>query len=227
MLDAEAIFWFASTIAQCVVALLAFAAFLAVWRLASITESRKETAERLKYEVRGAVVSYLYVPKGEEETKVSVFLEAQGITVPEAIIRDDPGGIWQQSHGNWNTVHRIGEGLTKHREEICSPTAEPAPWQKSNCIKLSQLEDIEKYTKQIAPTVELIGSLRLWLRRVTCSGLVALATSLLTIGVTKLLLDHPVYGYFVLTALVAVTVATLWSAAKLGRAIFQQPEAWK
>ena len=32
VLDAEAIFWFASTIAQCVVALLAFAAFLAVWR---------------------------------------------------------------------------------------------------------------------------------------------------------------------------------------------------
>ena len=167
MLDAESVFWFASTIAQCVVALLAFAAFVAVWRLDSITDSRKGTAERLKEDIRTALSRYVTTAQ-----TVLAFFEAQGRTFPEAIICGDLGGIWQQSHRNWATLHEIGQVLTAHRDKLScsSPSAAmDEAWLATNGITRSLLDDIEKYTKQIAPTVKLIGSLRRWLRLVVSS----------------------------------------------------------
>ena len=225
MLDAESVFWFASTIAQCVVALLAFAAFVAVWRLDSITESRKGTAERLKEDIRTALGRYVTPAQ-----TVLAFFEAQGRTFPEAIIYGDLEGIWQQSHRNWATLHEIGQVLRVHRDKLCcsSPSAAmDERWLATNGITRSLLDDIEKYTKQIAPTVKLIGSLRRWLRLVTWCSLSTIALSLIVIAGTNLLVDHHPALYFAFLVLATATAATLLSASQLGRAIFQQPEAWE
>ena len=228
-LDEQAIFWFASTVAQTVVAMLAFAAFLAAWRLDSVTDAGEAAIGSLRRELRSRLGQQLadVIPPEELDPKqrntfcnegsrhLRTYLTEVGVTVPETFHLDEPG-IWN-SHRNWETTLAIADGISERRQYIVPRLANGE----------TNVSAVEKRANGVRLTVRLIGDLRRWLRILMVAGFASLGTSLVVVGLGAEIAKHDVAGWGLLAPLVAATVAAVYAALRLGLAIFEQPEAWE
>ena len=231
MLDANTLFWLGSTIAQCVVALLAFAAVLVVWRLDALTRGNQGDIDELYKKARELLYSKLAddpLPPDLPGNSRHQLCEAGSYNVYRVLDADDvkilPAfDVTRQTHQAWAS-HSNWQATLDLALEILQRRRTLAP-------RLSQgmgaINTLQHAADRVEPTVDLITLLRTGLRRITTSGFVALATSLLTVALARTMQVYGALQALLVPVLVITTTVALVAGIRIGWAIFEQPDAWK
>lgn len=211
-LSATGLYSTASIFAQSIVALLAFGAFLAIWRMDKLHAGVELPTRNLVQAIsqcRGVKVAYEDPNRGRDIIPVWAWFERRGCPIPE-VSYTDPVVVP-------HAVVEAARHMMSRREEVEQLELKQA----HSADDPYGFKSLEKKLSAVHPVADLIGNIDRWLKSMSVLGLAGFGLAMIVAGSVEVLVALPEWmGWAVVGSFIALVVGTGISAALLARYCF-------